>query len=178
MSFQVIDDFAVDHRIARVYEHGWQSWSPTTSYPVTGTSYRPASAASQAMRYRSGRPAPATGFQGEGLLAVDCGDGQPIRVYAMTSRGHQIPSIRAAWENGRVRVRADGPVQRLESAGPLAAALGRWAGSVAGRAGIGTIRPAPTVWCSWYHYFTDVTEADILENLDAIGAAGLPYPRY
>ncbi len=57
MPFTVIDELAVDSRVARVYEHGWQSWSPTTSYPVTGTSHRPVSAASQAMRYRSGRPA-------------------------------------------------------------------------------------------------------------------------
>jgi alpha-galactosidase len=174
MPFTVIDELAVDSRVARVYEHGWQSWSPTTSYPVTGTSHRPVSAASQAMRYRSGRPAPATGFQGEGLLAVDGGDGPPIRVYAAAGHGHQVPSIRAAWENGRVRVCADGPVERVEFDDPLPVALGRWAGSFARRAGAGQIRPAPTVWCSWYHYFTDVTEADILENLGAIGAAGLP----
>jgi len=24
---------------------------------------------------------------------------------------------------------------------------------------------SPTGWCSWYHYFTDVTEADVRENL-------------
>ena len=36
------------------------------------------------------------------------------------------------------------------------------------------MRPAPTVWCSWYRYFLDVTEADILENLEEIGAHELP----
>ncbi|HEY1524009.1 MAG TPA: glycoside hydrolase family 36 protein, partial [Solirubrobacteraceae bacterium] len=36
------------------------------------------------------------------------------------------------------------------------------------------IRPAPTIWCSWYEYFKAVSEADIDENLEAIAARGLP----
>ena len=39
---------------------------------------------------------------------------------------------------------------------------------------MGVIRPAPTIWCSWYQYFTAVTEADMLENLDAITDRRLP----
>jgi alpha-galactosidase len=30
------------------------------------------------------------------------------------------------------------------------------------------------VWCSWYQYFTDVTDADITENIDAIERLELP----
>jgi alpha-galactosidase len=30
------------------------------------------------------------------------------------------------------------------------------------------------VWCSWYHYFTDVTEADVIENVEAIAKLDLP----
>ena len=33
---------------------------------------------------------------------------------------------------------------------------------------------APTGWCSWYHYFTDVTEADIRENLSELREWGIP----
>ncbi len=36
------------------------------------------------------------------------------------------------------------------------------------------LRTAPTVWCSWYHYFGDVTQDDVIENLDAIGSHDLP----
>lgn len=31
------------------------------------------------------------------------------------------------------------------------------------------------MWCSWYHYFTDVTEADVDENLAAMDELGLPF---
>src|SRR5262249_53291646 len=53
-------------------------------------------------------------------------------------------------------------------------ALGAWASEFARRAGVAEIRPAPTVWCSWYYYFTAVTEDDIVENLGAIGEQALP----
>jgi len=32
----------------------------------------------------------------------------------------------------------------------------------------------PTGWCSWYHYYTEVTEEDILQNLSAIVGQDLP----
>ena len=38
-----------------VYEHGWQSWSPTGSYPATATSPRPADRAHHVMGYRPER---------------------------------------------------------------------------------------------------------------------------
>jgi alpha-galactosidase len=40
--------------------------------------------------------------------------------------------------------------------------------------GIAAPRPAPTVWCSWYEYFTEVTEGDIHENLRAMDTLDLP----
>ena len=33
---------------------------------------------------------------------------------------------------------------------------------------------SPTGWCSWYHYFTDVTEADVRENLSELREWGIP----
>ncbi len=32
----------------------------------------------------------------------------------------------------------------------------------------------PPVRCSWYQYFSDVTEGDVLANLDAMGSLDLP----
>jgi alpha-galactosidase len=55
----------------------------------------------------------------------------------------------------------------------LQEALARWADGFATAHGPARIAPPPTVWCSWYHYFTGVTETDVLENLDAIGTLGL-----
>jgi hypothetical protein len=43
--FEVVDQVPVDADRGRVYEHGWQSLSPTTAYRVGATSYRPVEAA-------------------------------------------------------------------------------------------------------------------------------------
>ncbi len=171
MEFEPIDQVTVDPAAANVYEHGWQSWSPTTTYAVTGTSARPHDAARLAISYRPGRPAPATGFQGEGLLAVDCGHDE-VHLYAATDPT-DIPSIRATLDGGTLRVTATGSVETTRHA-TLDGALAGWADRFAAAATVAPIRAAPTAWCSWYHYFTDVTEADIRENLDAVGAADLP----
>ena len=40
-TFRPLDEVRVDPHRARVYEEGWQSWSPTTWYPVGATSKRP-----------------------------------------------------------------------------------------------------------------------------------------
>lgn len=59
-----------DHLSCKVYEHCWQSWSPTGLCPAVATTPRPARGIWQTMAFRPGRAAPATGAQGEGLLAV------------------------------------------------------------------------------------------------------------
>ena len=41
MQFSPVDEVVVDRQHARVYEHGWQSWSPTGTYGVADTSARP-----------------------------------------------------------------------------------------------------------------------------------------
>ncbi|HYN97109.1 MAG TPA: glycoside hydrolase family 36 protein [Pilimelia sp.] len=173
MVFDQVAALPIDAERARVFEHGWQSWSPTGTYPAAATSPRPDSADRRQGSYRPETPAPDTGFQGEGLLAVDPGDGGPVRVFA-ASAPEAVPSIRATLAGGELLVSADGPVDQLALDGPLDAALAGWATGFAGKAGVGPVRPAPTVWCSWYHYFRDVTEADIAENVAALGGADLP----
>jgi alpha-galactosidase len=128
----------------------------------------------QTMCWRPGRPAPARGFQGEGLLAVDPGDGEPIRLYAARDGRTEVPSIRASYADRSLTVEADGDVEEIRYPGPIEHALGAWASDFAARVGAPPPRPAPTVWCSWYHYFAAVTEADIVENLDAVGERDLP----
>src|SRR5262249_28818327 len=53
-------------------------------------------------------------------------------------------------------------------------ALAAWADRYAHLAGVSGLRAAPTAWCSWYHYYGAVSEADVLENLDAAGERDLP----
>lgn len=38
--------------------------------------------------------------------------------------------------------------------------------------------PHPTGWCSWYYYFTKVTEADVMVNLDVLAEDGRDGPRF
>ena len=70
---------------------------------------------------------------------------------------------------------ADGEVTSavLDAGADLEAALARWADGFAAAAGVGPLRPPPTAWCSWYHYFERVTQDDIEENLRAIDDLGL-----
>ena len=173
VSFEELASIKVDADAGRVYEHGWQSWSPSGSYPVAvRSSFRPARAVSQIQSYRPGRPAPATGFQGEGLLAVDPGTGDPVVVFG-AEPGPTVPSIRASFVDGHVLVGADGPVTTSQ-ASTVDEGLAAWADRYAAIAGVGPIRPAPTGWCSWYHYFTEVAAADIEENVAAIHERDLP----
>ncbi len=78
------------------------------------------------------------------------------------------------------------PGEVAEASAWLTAAHGRDAGSealaaavdVAGRAmrARGTDIEPPGGWCSWYYYFTKVTEADVHENLAVLAADGRDGP--
>src|SRR6266511_1025879 len=173
MGFEVIDEVSVDRRHGRVFEHGWQSWSPTTSYPAAARSYRPVEPAMDLMCYRPHKPAPAHGFQSEGLLVVDPGHGGQVRRYAAADTTTSVPSIRASYLDGRLVVTADGPTTKSRH-GSTTEALITWADAFAAACGVPWLRPAPTVWCSWYQYFTGVTEADVIENVEAIAKLDLP----
>src|SRR5438552_18986409 len=115
VSFEELASIKVDGGTARVYEHGWQSWSPSGSYPAdVASSYRPVRPVSQNQSYRPGRPAPETGFQGEGLLAVDPGTGDPVSAFG-AAPGVTVPSIRASYVDGHLSVSADGPVAATQA---------------------------------------------------------------
>jgi alpha-galactosidase len=150
-----------------VYEHGWQSWSPAGLHPATATTPRPARAVWQTMAFRPERPAPATGAQGEGLLAVREPSGRTTVVSA-PDPAREVASIRTRVEGDRLVVSADTEVEvRVDERG-LLPALEHWADDAAGRAGGPALRSLPAGWCSWYYYWTGVTEADVLANLAAL----------
>lgn len=180
MPFEVVAEFPGAGDL-QVYEHGWQSWSPSGLYPATATSPRPQSPLG-VYSFRPGATPPPDGFQGEGLLAVVEPDGATTLV-AAARPDRAVPSIRAGVAtDGSLRVSADGEVDvRREPAG-LAAAVERWADEVARRAGIGTaggsgtiggsgttagiaLREHPPAWGSWYCYWNAVSEDDITRTL-------------
>ncbi len=171
-----VAELTVDPARAVVYEHGWQSWSPSRGYRLGDPPHRPISEHRRLMNYRPERVAPPDAYQGEGLLAVDPGDGSGVHVFAAAGPDGPIPSIQATARGDRVLVGSDTDV--VASVDRLARtpeqALARWADGFAERAGVGPLRPAPTLWCSWYHYFTAVTQADVEENLLALDELDLP----
>jgi len=171
-----VAEVAVDPARARVHEHGWQSWSPTTSYRLDQRPHRPVNRRNHMLAYRPGTTAPADAFQGEGLLAINPGDGGPIHVFAAVDGRAAVASVRAVAAGNTLRVAADGRVDHVtdDAGGGIGGALARWADAYAARIQVAPPRPAPTLWCSWYHYFTSVTEADMLENLEAMDSLELP----
>ena len=173
MSFTDLDELAVDPERLRIYAEGWQSWSPTT-WASWGAPHRPAQGWEHTMRFRPGVALPESPVvQGEGLLAVDPGTGDPTRTYAVRGATDDVSTIRASLSGERLRVSADGPVDTAAHDDPVTALTA--AGDVfAATAGVGTLRPAPRVWCSWYRYFEDVTTADVEENLAAFDRHDLP----
>ncbi|HZB50285.1 MAG TPA: hypothetical protein VE547_14420, partial [Mycobacteriales bacterium] len=171
--FAELAEVEIDPARALVHEEGWQSWSPTSAYRLDEPPVRGSDPAFYAINYKD--PAGlSAGLAGEGLLAVDPGTGAPARVWAAADPATAVPEIRAERRGDRLVVSADGPVLESAHAGGLPGALAAWADGAAAAAGVGPLRPAPTIWCSWYHYFTRVTEADMVENLDAMDRLDLP----
>jgi alpha-galactosidase len=159
----------LDPRRARVHEEGWQSWSPSGAYALGDKPYRPTNDNWATVCYRPGVTVPEGVFQGEGLLALDPGDGSPVRLWAAPEPTRAVPSIRLTVDGSHAEVTADGPVKEFTGT-DIQATLAEWAAGL----GVEAPRPAPTVWCSWYEYFTEVTEDDIHENLRAMDTLDLP----
>ena len=167
-----VDELRVDPAAVRLYAEGWQSWSPTR-WAGPGQVARPEHAWQAAMRFRPGSPPPAQGLQAEGLLVVDPGTGEACRTYAVEDAHHVFASVRADLRGDTLLVSADGPVTASSSPGPVAA-LTSFGDAYAALAGVGALRPAPRVWCSWYRYFEQVTADDVRQDLADLDAAELP----
>ena len=156
----------------RVFEHGWQSFSPTTSYRLGAIPHRPVSERNRLLNYRqSSHPGTAV-FLGEGLLAVDDGSGT-VHVIAAEEPFTTGVRVRAEQRGSRVVISADGAVEELtvravDDAGTdaIQGALAQWASAAAGDLAAPT--SPPTAWCSWYEYYADVAQRDIDENVAAM----------
>lgn len=166
--FSTIAEIPVDTHTARVYEFGWQSWTPSTAYPISAAPYRPVTPERAVSGYRAERPKPSAGFQGDGLLVVQTAQSGPVVAFGAVDGRHEVPTIQATLEGSTLVVRADDEVHTQRSADGIGAALAGFAESYMDRTERPTLRSVPAMWASWYHYFTEFTEADARENLDAM----------
>jgi alpha-galactosidase len=165
----LVDEVPVDPVTARVYAEGWQSWSPATWHAAAATGPVPSEAWEHLMRFRPGTPVSTEGVQGEGLVVVDPGTGAPARRYGTTDPV-AVPTIRATLVGDRLLVRSTGPVdvgEHPDGESALTAHGDALAARVPRRS------PPPTVWCSWYRYFENVTADDVLEALRDLDVHGL-----
>lgn len=174
--FEDVAALGVDPARAQVYAEGWQSWSVTAALPLDETPYRVTLPNSLVIDCHYGSAPDEGVFRGEGLLAVDPGDGGTVHVFGAASAetaASRVPVIEARPRGGQVVIASDAPVHHTEHQGGLEAALARWGDVFAERAGVRP-RPSPTVWCSWYQYFSEVTQDDVAENLTAMDELALP----
>lgn len=170
---EVVDEVPVDPAVGRVYAEGWQSWSPATWSPVGAPGRVPQEEWQHLMRFRPGTPVNPDVLQGEGLLVVDPGAGQPARRYAPRDP-IDVPTLRATTEGDTIVVHATGPVEvSLHPDGGEAALQSFGDGYAAQRQVLPLVDP-PAVWCSWYHYFEQVAAADVAENLRGLDEHDLP----
>lgn len=173
---RTVAEISVDPDTTTVHEQGWQSWSPSTGYRIGELPHRWVDPTHRIGCYRAeSDPAPDV-YNGEGLLAVDPGDGGPVTVIAAASPTTSVPTIRASYSDGRVLVSADGDVVVRIDDGPggVQGAYARWADQVVRDLSLPEPAPAPTTWCSWYQYFTGVTEADVDLNIGLMDELDLP----
>ena len=167
MPFADVGDVRCRPQDARIFEHGWQSWSPTGRYRWTDTPPRAATETIQVLAYRPGTPVPGGVFQGEGLLAIEPDGGESGVVELWSAPGpEQVPSIRVREEGGRLVVSADGPVRHHRYENGLDQALRDWAGEMARGHAPERFPAVPPMWCTWYGYWDKVTDTDVIDNLE------------
>lgn len=173
-AFHQIASIDVDRETGLVYEMGWQSWTPSTVYPVTATSARPVNEFFQIF-YRPETPAPRTGFQGEGMLAVQPSANAGVHVFTARDGRVVVPSIRAELRGSELLITANADVEVLTLPdATLHEGLAAATDAYAARAPRRNLRPVPPIWASWYQYFTEFTQADLDRELAAMDRLELP----
>ncbi len=158
----------------RWFRHGWQSWTPSLAL----------TAAQLDIEVRPPVSAPAPPGQRRGELASD-----EVAVLLDHRSGRSLlagfVSARQQW----TQVQLDAPKRSLravafadgvplapgetlwserlllEFAGEPEAALRRYADALAREMSARIPSASPAGWCSWYYYFTTVSEQDVLNNL-------------
>jgi len=176
-------------RPLRFLRHGWHSWSFTGSRPLdaAGEPAFPSGPWLRGLQHALGAPPADRGgwHESELLTVVGATPSGPACCAGVLERGRSFGVLYARREGEAVRLEvelwldaqlAPGEERALEpvrvSLGCDAAALLEAHAEAHGRAADArTAFPFVTGWCSWYHFFGRVGEADVLRNLEALAAA-------
>ena len=173
----------------RFLQHGWQSWSATGARDLdaAGEPAFPSGPWLRGIHHAHGAPPGDRLGWHESHLALVVGKSPlgPACLVGVLERGRAFGVLYARRDGEDVQIEAElvvearlepGEVRPLErvhvALGLDANVLLEGFGDAHGRvAGARTARPFLAGWCSWYHFFHDVNEADVLRNLEALAAA-------
>jgi len=165
----------------RMLVNGWQSWSPTGSC-VVGRDEDPANRPDALSYLRAGMhadpAAPAAGELRSELVTALADDSDAV-VPGFEGGDRHDGTFRVLGEWLRAEAYlggatlAAGERRALHSVrvfpGDPAVGLAAWGDWAGARSGARTTAPYQVGWCTWYHYFHDVTEAAFRSNLARAG---------
>jgi alpha-galactosidase len=168
-----------------VYKQGWQSWSFTGGLPPGAPDPRPR-AHTGSLWHNPGSSAPreplggAVDVMSDGMTLVGRTGEHPALLAGFLGAERHFGQVYVDRSRGSLTaaVLLDGlalaPGELVETAPLLLAAgapdalLDAYAAALSRAQGAQPGASTPTGWCSWYYYYTQVTEKDILENLAAL----------
>jgi alpha-galactosidase len=178
----------------RFLRHGWQSWSFTGSQDLdaAGTPAFPSGPWLRGFHHGVGAPPPDRAGWHESELVSVAGPAQggAALLAGVMEAGRAGGFVYLKREAEAVRVelelRFEVPVApgesfaaervRIALGADAAALLEAFAEEHGRRAGARTGAPFQAGWCSWYHFFHDVTEEALLRNLEALARARREIP--
>jgi len=177
----------VDTSAVRFLRHGWQSWSVTEGRALDdpGEPPFPSGPWLRGMWHALGAPPPdRAGWHESDLLSVArSADGGACCVGAL-ERGEGLGVVYLRREPEAVRVEAEvflqvpvapggarsGETLRVALGGDPQALLEEHAAEHGRRGGARTAARLRTGWCTWYQFFHDLGEDDVLRNLEHLAA--------
>ncbi len=147
------------------FKHGWQSWSEAAWVSLKES---PKPILPPERRPQCDDPAYALSpvHGGSGLGGVEGYDGRMLFLGALR------PGARVEADRLHLKGQAEHELQWFLAYGEPLEVLSRYAELLAATLGVRPRQPAPRVWCSWYGYYTHISEARLLQTL--AGLQGLP----
>jgi alpha-galactosidase len=173
----------------RFLKNGWQSWSSTGSLELDdeGEAEFPSGPWLRGMHHALGAPpADRQGWHESHLVGVVASvDARTACLVGVLESGRAFGLVHLRREAESVRVEVELRVDAVLAPGesrllePLLLRVGReatplleaYAEDYGREAGARAAEPFVSGWCSWYHFFHGVTEADLLRNLEALVSA-------
>src|SRR5581483_100318 len=183
--FRVVDVAAP----VRMFRHGYQSWS-ASGWATAGDDEDPSrtqGAIPLVIDMHHADPARAAPgeLRSELVTALVDGSNDPPIVVGFLGGSEHDGTFRLRRTEGRLELWAEaylggveltrGDVRRLHTieiwqvAADVTTMLGWWAAAAGDAGGARTGAPYQVGWCSWYHYFEHVREADLRANLALAG---------